>query len=81
MDGGEIGGMSRYINHSCDPNLYVQPVLCDHADVDMPKICLFAAKNIPPFEELTYDYGPQYIRENLDGKCNCGAVGCQAPAE
>lgn len=24
VDGGEIGGVSRYINHSCDPNLYVQ---------------------------------------------------------
>lgn len=35
----------------------VQPVLCDHADVDRPKICLFAATNIPPFQELTYDYG------------------------
>ena len=81
VDGGEIGGMSRCINHSCDPNLYVQPVLCDHGDTDMPKICLFAAKNIPPFEELTYDYGQQYIRENLDDKCNCGAACCQNPAD
>ncbi|CAL8460742.1 g273 [Coccomyxa elongata] len=81
VDGGEIGGVCRYINHSCDPNLYVQPVLCDHADVDLPKICLFAATNIPPFQELTYDYGPQYIQENLDGKCNCGAANCQAPAD
>ena len=55
----------------------MQPVLSDHADTDQPHICLFASKNIPPFEEFSYDYGEQYVMNNLDGVCNCGAPSCR----
>jgi euchromatic histone-lysine N-methyltransferase len=49
----ERGGVARFINHSCDPNLYVQPMCIGHTDNDMVAIGLFAAFNIPPFTELT----------------------------
>lgn len=61
-------------------NLWVQPVLATHGDVFQPTISFFAAGNIPPWTELTYDYGAQYVTENLAGKCHCGAPACRGNA-
>lgn len=47
------GGVARFINHSCDPNLYVQPICSGHTNTDMVAIGLCAARNIPPCVELT----------------------------
>ena len=55
----------------------MQPVMAGHGDRAMPDICLFAAKNIPAFTELTYDYGQQYVDEKLEGNCYCGATACR----
>ena len=55
----------------------MQPVMGGHADRAMPDICLFAARNIPAFTELTYDYGQQYVDVNLQGSCLCGATACR----
>jgi euchromatic histone-lysine N-methyltransferase len=49
----EQGGVARFINHSCDPNLYVQPMCIGHTDLDMVAIGLFAMHTITPFTELT----------------------------
>jgi len=42
----------------------------------MPEIHFFAMRNIPPMEELAYDYGRSYIESRLEGKCACGAAVC-----
>nr|CAG4637240.1 EOG090X0AQH [Ceriodaphnia reticulata]SVE73109.1 EOG090X0AQH [Ceriodaphnia reticulata] len=54
IDPTYIGNVGRYINHSCDPNLLIVPVRTDTA---VPKLCLFARRNIPAGAELTFDYG------------------------
>ena len=65
----------------CWPRVAGQPVGAARAgDVFQPKICFFAAGNIPPWTELTYDYGAQYVTENLEGKCHCGAPACRGSA-
>ncbi|CAL5076387.1 unnamed protein product [Urochloa decumbens] len=51
------GNVARFLNHSCSPNVFWQPVLYDHADEGYPHIAFFATKHIPPMTELTYDYG------------------------
>ena len=33
VDAASIGNIARFVNHSCDANLFVQPVLGDHHDV------------------------------------------------
>ncbi|RZC91601.1 hypothetical protein C5167_027665 [Papaver somniferum] len=83
IDAGSIGNIMRYINHSCAPNLFVQCVLSEHHDVKLARIVLFAADNIPPLQELSYDYG--YAKDSVvdkDGKikhmeCYCGAPDCK----
>ncbi|KAL0304948.1 UNVERIFIED_CONTAM: Histone-lysine N-methyltransferase, H3 lysine-9 specific SUVH6 [Sesamum angustifolium] len=56
IDAAKMGNIGRFINHSCSPNLYAQEVLYDHQDNRLPHIMFFATKNIPPLQELTYDY-------------------------
>ncbi|XP_059639181.1 histone-lysine N-methyltransferase, H3 lysine-9 specific SUVH6-like [Cornus florida] len=82
IDAAQYGNVGRFINHSCSPNLYVQDVLYDHGDKRMPHIMLFAAYNIPPLQELSYDYNiaVYQIRDsngNIKKKrCCCGSTVC-----
>jgi SET domain-containing protein len=47
------GSVARCINHSCKPNLYVQPLCAGHTDTERVEIALVAGRHIAPFEELT----------------------------
>ncbi|RZC72425.1 hypothetical protein C5167_047906 [Papaver somniferum] len=82
IDALEYGSVSRFINHSCSPNLVAQNVLYDHDDKRMPHIMLFAGENIPPLQELTYDYNyvlgtVQDSAGNIKIKeCYCGSIEC-----
>ncbi|KAK1570888.1 hypothetical protein Q3G72_008611 [Acer saccharum] len=83
IDAGVYGNVARFINHSCEPNLFVQCVLSSHHDVRLARVVLFAADDIPPMQELTYDYG--YELDSVvgpDGKikkmrCICGTGDCR----
>lgn len=83
IDAGLYGNVARFINHSCEPNLFVQCVLSSHHDVRLARVVLFAADNILPMQELTYDYG--YELDSVtgpDGKikelpCYCGTADCR----
>lgn len=50
IDAGSIGNFARFINHSCEPNLFVQCVLSSHNDVKLAKVTLFAADTILPLQ-------------------------------
>ncbi|XP_058104083.1 histone-lysine N-methyltransferase, H3 lysine-9 specific SUVH5-like [Magnolia sinica] len=82
IDAAEYGSVGRFINHSCSPNLYTQNVLYDHNDKRIPHIMLFAAENIPPLQELTYDYNYTIGQvQDSDGNvkekiCYCGSNEC-----
>ncbi|KAL1533066.1 [histone H3]-lysine(4) N-trimethyltransferase [Salvia divinorum] len=52
LDAAKYGNIGRFINHSCDPNVFSQEVLYDHDDKRMPHIMFFASKRIPPSQEL-----------------------------
>uniref|UniRef100_A0A1D1Z4D9 Histone-lysine N-methyltransferase, H3 lysine-9 specific SUVH4 n=1 Tax=Anthurium amnicola TaxID=1678845 RepID=A0A1D1Z4D9_9ARAE len=83
IDAGSVGNVARFINHSCQPNLFVQCVLSSHHDIKLARVMLFAADTITPLQELTYDYG--YALDSVvgpDGKikqmpCHCGAAVCR----
>ncbi|RME29989.1 SET domain-containing protein [Candidatus Parcubacteria bacterium] len=67
IDGKDRGNLARYINHSCRPN-------CE-ADVVDDRICIFALRDIEPGEELTYDYGEEYLNDpdTMPRGCHCDA--------
>ncbi|KAL6880519.1 hypothetical protein ACP4OV_012084 [Aristida adscensionis] len=65
------GNIARFMNHSCSPNVFWQPVLYDHGDEGYPHIAFFAIKHIPPMTELTYDYGQSQgnIQQGTNSGC------------
>ncbi|XP_057449753.1 histone-lysine N-methyltransferase, H3 lysine-9 specific SUVH6-like [Lotus japonicus] len=82
IDALEFANVGRFINHSCSPNLYAQNVLYDHHDKRIPHIMFFAAENIPPLQELAYDYNYKIDQVyDSDGNikkkdCFCGSSEC-----
>ncbi|WOG96926.1 hypothetical protein DCAR_0416265 [Daucus carota subsp. sativus] len=52
----KFGNVGRFIRHSFSPNLYAKCVLFDHEDTSRPHVMLFAAKNIAPHTEMTFNY-------------------------
>lgn len=57
VDPAAVGNVGRFINHSCQPNLVMLPVRV-HSVV--PRLALFASRNIDAGEELTFDYSGGY---------------------
>jgi [histone H3]-lysine9 N-trimethyltransferase SUV39H len=56
VDGEFMSGPTRFINHSCDPNLRIFARVGDHADKHLHDLALFAIQDISKGEELTFDY-------------------------
>ncbi|XP_020580398.1 histone-lysine N-methyltransferase, H3 lysine-9 specific SUVH1-like isoform X2 [Phalaenopsis equestris] len=74
-----VGNVARFMNHSCSPNVFWQPVLHDHDEGDYPHIMFFAMKHIPPMMELTFDYGlgSENVGTRKPKKCLCGSPKCR----
>ena len=67
IDGRRWGNISRFINHSCDPNC--------RADKFRGRIWIIAERDIARGEEVTFDYGYQFRHWELN-PCRCGAASC-----
>ena len=52
IDARKTGSVSRFVNHSCEPNLFVQCVLSSHHDLELAQVVLFAAENITPSQVI-----------------------------
>ena len=76
------GSIARFINHSCEPNLYLVAVRVDN---EIPRIAMFAKRDIMPGEELSYHYcagnsGDRKAEMSVDRarkQCYCGSPACQ----
>ena len=64
VDAAVYGNISHFINHSCDPNLAVYGVWIDCLDPNLPKLALFATRDIKQNEEITFDYMCQSSKNN-----------------
>lgn len=76
IDASKVGNESRFINHSCDPNLIMIPV---RVNTLFPHFTLFALKDIPLDGELTFDYGVQHmdkVDEQKQCRCLCSSSNC-----
>lgn len=66
IDGKGRDNLARYVNHSCAPN-------CE-SDTRGTRVFIVALRTIPIGEELTYDYGEEYVDEFIKPHgCKCGA--------
>jgi len=81
-----VGNVARFMNHSCYPNVFWQPIMYENNNESFIHIAFFAMRHIPPMTELTFDYGKSCSGEAAaDGgstsrgrrKCLCGAPICR----
>lgn len=69
IDGSPLYNKARYINHSCDPNCEV--------DIENGKIWISSLRRIKKGEELSYDYGYTFDKEDYkDHPCKCNSKNC-----
>ncbi|KAL1553915.1 Histone-lysine N-methyltransferase, H3 lysine-9 specific suvh1 [Salvia divinorum] len=71
------GNVSRFMNHSCSPNVFWQPVLRESNSGVCLHIAFFAIHHIPPMQELVYNYGIPTEADRGKKKCLCGSVKCR----
>ena len=91
-DGKQIGGPTRFINHSCDPNCRLFTVSYNHADISIYDLAFFTIEFIPAGTELTFDYQDSDDRTVItkemakemekekgypSSKCLCGTKYCR----
>ncbi|GFY86549.1 histone-lysine N-methyltransferase SUVR5 [Actinidia rufa] len=76
IDAMNYGNVSRYINHSCSPNLVNHQVLVESMDSQLAHVGLYASRDIDAGEELTHGY--RYKLLPGEGQpCHCGASNCR----
>ena len=78
MDAKSIGNIGRYLNHSCNPNVFVQNVFVDTHDLRFPWIAFFTSTSVRAGQELCWDYN--YEVGSIPGKelyCSCGSDYCR----
>lgn len=56
VDGQHKGGVTRFINHSCEPNCRQYTVSFNKNDARVYDLAFFAIEDIPAGRELTFDY-------------------------
>lgn len=89
LDGGRKGNITRFANHSCEPNCRIEKfIICgtDEALSAEFQIGIFANRDIEAGEELTYNYGwSAFQPRDITGaptaqvppeQCLCGAANC-----
>lgn len=54
IDAYNYSNVSRFINHSCDPNLMSVRSFINHHDKRFPRIAFFAVQDIKENEQLRY---------------------------
>ncbi|XP_044017299.1 variant-silencing SET domain-containing protein isoform X2 [Aphidius gifuensis] len=73
IDGHRMGGDGRFVNHSCEPNCEMQKWSVH----GLPRMALFALRDIKPGEELTYDYNFALFNPSEGQECRCGSDICR----
>ncbi|KAF2281047.1 histone H3-K4 methyltransferase Set1 [Westerdykella ornata] len=74
IDATKMGGIARFINHSCTPNCTAKIIRVDGTK----RIVIYALRDIGQDEELTYDYKFEREMDATDRiPCLCGSVGCK----
>src|SRR5215470_13100810 len=68
IDGKLRSNLARYANHSCNPNA--------ESYTYGGRVFIRALRNIKPDEEITYDYGTDYLK-NVIGRSHCKCSRCR----
>lgn len=73
IDGHRMGSDCRFVNHSCSPNCEMQKWSVN----GLSRMALFAMRDIPPGDELTYDYNFSLFNPAEGQPCKCETAECR----
>jgi len=82
IDSEEKGNVTRFINHSCDANMYFDIVRINHF---IPQIAFYAKRDIKIGEELTFSYidtdnvkesDIDFLTRKSEKLCECKSINC-----
>ena len=73
IDARYYGNWTRFINHSCNPNLHIVPIRIDQPEP--PRLVFFTLRAIEANEELSYSYGST-IDTHSSKPCRCLSSSC-----
>jgi SET domain-containing protein len=68
IDGKSRKNIARYFNHSCNPN--------SDSTIRGKRVFVYTLRAIKPGEEITYDYGTDYLK-NVIGRSKCKCSRCR----
>ncbi|PIA39981.1 hypothetical protein AQUCO_02500006v1 [Aquilegia coerulea] len=81
LDATRYGNVARFINHRCyDANLVEIPVEIETPDHHYYHVAFFTSRPVDAMEELTWDYGLDFLDVNHPIKafrCLCGGIYCR----
>ncbi|MCL7044767.1 hypothetical protein MKW94_018422 [Papaver nudicaule] len=81
LDATYYGNVARFINHRCfDANMIDIPVEIETPDHHYYHIAFFTSREVAAMEELTWDYGIDFLDHDHPIKafqCLCGSKGCR----
>lgn len=77
LDARQVGGVARYINHSCDPNCTVDRWMVR----GITRAAVVAKKDMKAGTELCFDYKWDRKRGRAPTKCHCGSKFCRQTLE
>ncbi|XP_016948468.2 histone-lysine N-methyltransferase EHMT2 [Drosophila biarmipes] len=79
IDANYYGNVTRFFNHSCEPNVLPVRVFYEHQDYRFPKIAFFACRDIDAGEEICYDYGEKFwrVEHRSSAGCRCLTASCK----
>ncbi|XP_054880300.1 histone-lysine N-methyltransferase SETDB2-like isoform X3 [Poeciliopsis prolifica] len=80
IDASKEGNVGRFINHSCQPNLFIQNVFTDSHDPAFPVIAFFTNRVVKAGTELTWNYSDAHTstsEQEQEVPCLCRSNGCQ----
>ncbi|XP_068165638.1 histone-lysine N-methyltransferase SETDB2-like isoform X1 [Antennarius striatus] len=76
VDASKEGNVSRFINHSCQPNLFIQHIFIDSHDPSFPVIAFFTKRVLKAGTELTWNYSSD-AGSKQEIPCQCGSDDCR----
>lgn len=82
IDATKYGNLSRFLNHSCNPNCTIWRIFQCDSNPELFKLCFYSKRYISPNEELTIDYNGidvdhrhKFAKSSM--KCLCGSSKCK----
>lgn len=67
VDASLWGNISRYFNHSCDPNMRIYYIYTDpEHDIARPKMAFFTTRDVAAHEELRFSYNAPPTQDEAD---------------